>query len=72
MKPVKIKLKKKAVNSKFSIKVAAGVKTLLLTSAPTIILMTVLGLFFGGVIATAVNSPAFELQERLRDKENKR
>ena len=63
MRPVKTKSKKKATNSRFSIKIASGVKTLLIAFAPTIILMTVLGLFFGGVIAAAVNSTAFELQE---------
>lgn len=55
--------RRKAFGSKFSIQIAAGVKKFLISSAPYLISLTVLGLFFGCVIAYALNSSAFRLEE---------
>ncbi len=63
MKPIKAKTKKKPNSSRFSVKLAVGAQKFLLASAPYIISLAVIGIFFGGVIAYALNSPAFQLQE---------
>jgi len=63
MKPIKIKSRKKSVNSRLSIKVMAGLKKFLIASAPYLISLTVIGVFFGGVIAYALNSSTFQLRE---------
>ena len=63
MKPIKTRSKKKTGNARISIKLAAGVQKFLIASAPYMISLAVVGVFFGAVIAYALNSPAFELQE---------
>src|SRR3989338_5067566 len=63
MKPVKTKYKRKTSNSKLSIQWIARAKKFLIASSPYLISLVVLGLFFGGVFAYALNSPAFHLEE---------
>ena len=63
MKPIKTRSKKRTGNSRFSIKLFAGAQNFLIASAPYVISLAVIGVFFGGVIAYALNSPAFQLRE---------
>ncbi|OIO37393.1 MAG: hypothetical protein AUJ72_04645 [Candidatus Omnitrophica bacterium CG1_02_46_14] len=63
MKPIKMKPRKRSVNSRLSVKLVAGLQKFLITAAPYIISLVVIGVFFGGVIAYALNSSAFALQE---------
>ena len=63
MRPIKTKFKKKTVNSKLSVQLMAGFKKFLISSSPYLVSLAVLGLFFGGVIAYALNSPAFQLEQ---------
>ncbi len=63
MKPLKTRSKKKTSNSRFSFKLFAGAEKFLLASVPYVISLAVIGVFFGGVIAYALNSSAFQLQE---------
>lgn len=63
MRPIKAKSRKRTAGSKFSIPLVADVRKFLISSAPTLISLTVLGLFFGAVIATALNSTAFRLEK---------
>jgi cell division septal protein FtsQ len=63
MKPLKTKRKKKSANPRFSMKLAVGAQKFLIASAPYVISLAVIGIFFGAVIAYALNSPAFQLQE---------
>lgn len=63
MKPVKAKSRKKTANSKISLHLMASAKKFLISSSPYLISLAVLGLFFGGVIAYALNSPAFQLEQ---------
>jgi len=44
-------------------KLTAGFKKFLFASAPYLISLTLIGVFFGGVIAYALNSPTFGLRE---------
>ncbi len=50
-------------NSAFSIKLFGALRRVLLTSLPYIFSLAVVGLLFGSVVAYAINSPTFELQE---------
>lgn len=59
VKPIKIKSRKKTI----SIKWLGNAKTLLVSSLPYLLSLAVVGTLFGGVIAYAVNSPTFQLQE---------
>lgn len=63
MRPIKAKVKKRTSGSKFSVRGIASAKKFLIASSPYWISLAVLGLFFGGVIAYALNSPAFRLEE---------
>ena len=63
MKPIKTRSKKRTGSSRFSIKLFAGAQKFLIASLPYVISLTVIGIFFGGVIAYALNSPAFQLRE---------
>ena len=62
-KPLKYKTKRKISHSAFSLKLFGAARKALVTSLPYLLSLVALGFLFGGVIAYAVNSPAFQLQE---------
>lgn len=62
-KPVKSKSRKRSSGGPFSLKIASAFRALLLTFLPYIVLLGLVGLLFGGVVAYAMNSPAFRLEE---------
>ena len=62
-KPTKGKLKKKYSNSLFSLKLVGGLQRALTLSLPYILSLTLVGVLFGSVIAYAINSASFRLEE---------
>jgi cell division septal protein FtsQ len=63
VKPLKYKSKKRGLSSGAAVKLLGVLRGVLLRSFPYIVSLTTLGILFGGVVAYAVNSPTFELQE---------
>lgn len=62
-KPPKSKSRKANSGPILSIKIIGGIRRLLLMSLPYIFCLTLVGMLFGGVIAYAVNSSVFRLEE---------
>ena len=63
VKPLKFKAKKKRMGNALFVKWLGGAKEIFFQSLPFALSLTALGLFFGGVVAYAVNSPTFDLRE---------
>lgn len=63
VKPIKSKVRKKSSSSVFPVRVIGSVKSFLVSSLPYIFSLTVVGVLFGTVVAYAVNSPSFRLEE---------
>ncbi len=62
-KPVKNRPKKKSVLGSFSVKMAGGFRSTLLACFPYFLSLALAGIFFGGVLAYAMNSSAFQLRD---------
>ena len=63
VKPIKTKPKKKSAGSALSLKFLGGVRSLIISFLPYILSLALVGVLFGGVVAYAVNSPTFQLEE---------
>lgn len=63
VKPAKAKSKRKEGASLFPFKGMSVLRKIFWYSLPSILSLTVAGVLFGGVIAYALNSPAFQLSE---------
>ena len=63
VKPFKSRVKKRNVGSPASIKMLATLRKVALRSFPYMMSLTMLGALFGGVVAYAVNSQTFQLQQ---------
>lgn len=62
-KSFKTRLKKKAASSAFSVRWLAALKGLVMSLLPYVLSLTVVGVIFGSVVAYALNSPVFQLEE---------
>src|SRR3989338_10017432 len=61
--PIRNKSRKKSAGSTFSIKITRVFRKLFLSSLPYVLSLALAGVLFGGVIAYAVNSNTFFLEE---------
>ncbi len=63
VKPVKSRSKRRSLNSTISVKLIAAARSLFFLSFPYLLSLALVGVLFGAVIAYAVNSPTFALEE---------
>ncbi len=63
VRPVKSRTRRKPLGALFSVKWMRGLKSFLISSLPYILSLTAVGVLFGTVVAYAVNSPSFRLEE---------
>ncbi len=63
VRPIKSRPRRRSVGSSFSLKVAGGLRKFLLSSLPYLLSLALVGVLFGAVIAYAVNSSTFLLEE---------
>ena len=63
VKPLKLRGKKKNAGTALSVRLLGSARIALLHSLPFLLSLSVLGMLFGGVVAYAVNSPTFELEQ---------
>lgn len=62
-KPLKSRSKRRSNAPILSVQLAGGLKKLVILSAPYAVSLVLTGLLFGSVVAYAVNSPVFQLEE---------
>ncbi len=63
VKPLKNKSKRRTSNSAVSVKLLGILRSALFMSLPYLLSLALVGILFGAIVATAVNSPTFELEE---------